>query len=155
MRRKDREITDPARIAEILRRCPAASFAFAGGEPYVVPMSFGFEESSGRFTLYMHCAREGKKLDRLRADPRAAFAAFTGNAVHGEGDVACVYSTSFDSVCGEGALRELAGEDKRHGLARIMAHVAPGRTFTFGDAMLEKTCVLALDVARISGKHHD
>ena len=155
MRRKDREITDPARIAEILQRCPAASFAFAGGEPYVVPMSFGFEESGGRFTLYMHCAREGKKLDRLRADPRAAFAAFTGNAVYGEGDVACAYSTSFDSVCGEGVLRELTGEGKRCGLDRIMAQAAPGHAFTYDDRTLEKTCVLALDVEHISGKHHD
>ena len=155
MRRKDREITDLARISDILQRCPAASFAFAGDAPYVVPMSFGFEESGGRFTLYMHCAREGKKLDRLRADPRAAFAAFTGNAVYGEGDVACAYSTSYDSVCGEGTLRELEGEGKRHGLACIMAHVAPGRTFTFDDAVLAKTCVLAMDVEHISGKHHD
>ncbi|MGN0996263.1 MAG: pyridoxamine 5'-phosphate oxidase family protein [Candidatus Ventricola sp.] len=155
MRRKDREIAEPARIADILRRCPAASFAFAGGAPYVVPMSFGFEESGGRFTLYMHCACEGKKLERMRADPRAAFAAFTGNAVHGEGNVACAYSTSFDSVCGEGVLRELAGEDKRRGLVRIMAQAAPGHAFTFDDAVLEKTCVLALDVERISGKHHD
>ena len=155
MRRKDREITDPARIAEILQRCTAASFAFAGDVPYVVPMSFGFEEADGRFTLYMHCAQAGEKLTRMRADPRAAFAAFTGNTVYGEGNVACAYSTSFDSVCGEGVLREMTGEGKRHGLARIMEKAAPGRTFTFNDAMLEKTCVLALDVEHISGKHHD
>ena len=155
MRRKDREITDPARIADILSRCEAASFAFGGEGPYVVPMSFGFEETGGRFTLYMHCAQAGEKLDRLRADPRAAFAAFTGNAVYGEGDLACAYSTSFDSVCGEGVLRELTGEDKRHGLSRIMAHVAPGRGFVFDDAALEKTCVLALETEHISGKHHD
>ena len=51
MRRKDREITAPERIADILRRCEAASFAFGGEGPYVVPMSFGFEETGGRFTL--------------------------------------------------------------------------------------------------------
>ena len=64
MRRKDREITDPARIAEILQRCPAASFAFAGGEPYVVPMSFGFEERDGRLMMPLsitchHAAADG------------------------------------------------------------------------------------------------
>lgn len=155
MRRADREITDPARIAQILERCSAASVAFGGEGPYVVPMSYGFEQRDGRFTLYFHCAREGEKLDRMRADPRAAFAAFTGNAVYGEGDAACAYSTSFDSVCGEGVLRELTGEDKRYGLGRIMAHYAPGRAFTFAEAALGKTCVLALDAAHISGKHHD
>ena len=155
MRRKDREITDLEKITGIMQACQTVSIAFGGGAPYVIPMSYGFAQENGRFTLYMHGAGEGEKIERIKADPRAAFVLFTGNAVYGSGDAACSYTTSFDSVCGEGALRELAGEDKRHGLARIMAHVAPGRTFTFGDAMLEKTCVLALDVERISGKHHD
>ena len=156
MRRKDREITDLEKIAGIMRACQAASIAFGGGAPYVIPMSYGFVQENGRFTLYMHGAGEGEKIERIKADPRAAFVLFTGNAVYGSGEEACRYSTSFDSVCGSGAIRILESEaEKRAGLAAIMAHYAPGKVFAFDEKMLSATCVMALDVESISGKHHD
>ncbi len=156
MRRRDREITDSSRIAEILQAGQAVSIAFGGETPYVIPMSYGFACKEGRFTLYMHGAGEGEKIERVKADPRAAFTVFTGNQVYGEGSLGCTYSTSFDSVCGAGRIRLLeADEEKRKGLAAIMAHVAPGKAFTFEDGMVRSTCVMALDVETITGKHHD
>ncbi len=139
-----------------MQACQTVSVAFGGGAPYVIPMSYGFAQSGGRFTLYMHGAGEGEKIRRIRSDPRAAFAMFTGNAVYGSGDAACSYSTSFDSVCGSGTIRILEGEsEKRTALAALMAHYAPERTFEFDEKMLRATCVMALDVEAISGKHHD
>lgn len=155
MRRKDREITDLEKIAGIMQACQAASIAF-GGAPYVIPMSYGFAQENGRFTLYMHGAGEGEKIRRIQADPRAAFAMFTGNAICGSGDMACSYTTSFDSVCGSGTIRIVEdAQEKRAGLAAIMAHYAPGRAFDYDGKMLQATCVMALDVEAISGKHHD
>ena len=139
-----------------MQACQAASIAFGGGVPYVIPMSYGFAQEDGRFTLYMHGAGEGEKIDRVRADGRAAFTMFTGNAVYGSGEAACVYSTSFDSVCGSGTIRIVTFEkEKRKGLEALMAHYAPGRAFTFDEKMIKATCVLALDVQAITGKHHD
>ena len=156
VRRKDREIADLERIAQIMQDCQAASIAFGGGAPYVIPMSYGFVREEERFTLYMHGAGEGEKIDRIQADPRAAFTMFTGNAVYGSGDVACRYSTSFDSVCGSGTIRLVEdAQEKRAGLEAIMAHYAPDRVFDYDGKMLQATCVMALDVEAISGKHHD
>ena len=139
-----------------MRACQAASIAFGGGAPYVIPMSYGFVQENGRFTLYMHGAGEGEKIERIKADPRAAFVLFTGNAVYGSGEEACRYSTSFDSVCGSGTIRIVTDEtEKRAGLEAIMAHYAPGKVFEFDEKMLQATCVMALDVESISGKHHD
>ena len=139
-----------------MRACQAASIAFGGGAPYVIPMSYGFVQENGRFTLYMHGAGEGEKIERIKADPRAAFVLFTGNAVYGSGDAACSCTTSFDSVCGSGTIRIVTDEtEKRAGLEAIMAHYAPGKVFEFDEKMLQATCVMALDVESISGKHHD
>ena len=139
-----------------MRACQAASIAFGGGAPYAIPMSYGFVQENGRFTLYMHGAGEGEKIERIKADPRAAFVLFTGNAVYGSGDAACSYTTSFDSVCGSGTIRIVTDEtEKRAGLEAIMAHYAPGKVFEFDEKMLQATCVMALDVESISGKHHD
>ena len=139
-----------------MQACQTASIAFGGGAPYVIPMSYGFAQSGGRFTLYMHGAGEGEKIRRIQADPRAAFAMFTGNAVYGSGDAACSYTTSFDSVCGSGTIRIVTDEtEKRAGLEALMAHYAPERNFEFDGKTLHATCVMALDVEAITGKHHD
>ena len=154
MRRTDREIADPAQIAEIMRCCDAVCIAFAGDEPYAVPMSFGFEERDGRFALFLHGAPEGEKWARARKDNRAAFVMYrTMGAI--EGDTACATSVAYESVCGSGTLHELTGEDKRWGLEVLMAHIAPGRTLPFDVAMMQKTAVWRLDVERISGKRRE
>lgn len=155
MRRKDREIADLQRIKEILMQGEAASVAFGGDGPYVIPMNYGFACENGRFTLYVHGAQEGEKIARIKADPRAAFTVYVNNRVYGEGDEGSNYTSSFDSVCGSGKFRFLEGEKKKQGLAALMAHYATGKEFAFPDEMMKVTHVMALEVETISGKHHD
>ena len=155
MRRKDREMTDIQKIQEILSACQVISIAFSGETPYVIPMSFGYVASEEGLTLYMHGAHEGEKINRIKADPIVAFSMYTGEKTYGEGSVACTYSASFDSVCGEGEMHFAEGEEKVLGLAAIMAHYMPGKTFDFDEKMLKTTCVIALKVRQITGKHHD
>lgn len=151
MRRADRQVTDARELREIMRRCDAVCVAFAGGALYAVPMSFGYEERDGRFSLYLHCAREGEKLTRVRADARAAFAMYTGNRIVA-GETACAYSTTYESVCGSGTITELEGEEKRRGIDALMRHYAPDRALTVDERVLAQTCVLRLDAQKISGK---
>ena len=155
MRRKDREITDSARIAQILDEAQAVSIAFGGDSPYVIPMSYGFASRDGKFTLYMHGAPMGEKIERIKADPRAAFTVFVNNRVYGNGAEGSNYTSSFDSVCGSGMIRFLEGDEKKTGLDALMAHYAPGKTFEYPEKMIKATCVMALEVEKISGKHHD
>ena len=151
MRRTDREITDLNRIEAILGACEAASFAF-GGDPYVIPLSYGFERIDDRFTLYMHGALEGEKIERIKNDPRGAFTAYTNTHVY---ELASGGSTSFDSVCGKGRYRLLEGEEKHRALSLLMAHYMPGREFVFPQKMVDETAVMALELEQITGKHHD
>ena len=148
-------MTDIAALRAVLERGQAASIAFAGDAPYVIPMNYGYEERDGRFTLYLHGAAEGEKIRRAQADPRAAFTAYVNNRVYGTEGAGCSGTSSFDSVCGSGRLRFLEGEEKVRGLRMLMAHYASGRTFDFPEEMLRVTCVLALDAEQITGKHHD
>jgi len=152
MRRRDREITDKNRIADILMRAQAMSLAFAG-DPYVIPMNYGFAFDGERLTLYSHGAQEGEKVDRMLTDPRVAFTVYTDNRVYRmESDE---YTSSFDSVCGAGEARLLEGEEKVRALSVIMAHYAPGREFAFDARTLEHTMAAEIAVTKISGKHHD
>jgi hypothetical protein len=85
------------------------------GQPYAVPMNFGRD---GR-TVYFHCAREGRKLEVIRANPRAVLCvAESGPPIRGE--TACATSLPYRSVLAFGALREVSSPaEKATGLAAI------------------------------------
>ena len=69
MRRRDRQITDPAAIADLLSRCKVCRIAVTDRQgPYIVPLNFGYQLSeSGALTLYFHSAQTGRKLSALQA----------------------------------------------------------------------------------------
>ena len=69
LRRKDKEITDEAEVKAILREAKHVTVAMSlGDEPYLATLSHGYDEA--RNCVYFHCAREGKKVEILRANPR-------------------------------------------------------------------------------------
>ena len=69
MRRKDRQINDINEIFGILTRCDTVRIGFHGESfPYIVPVSFGAEMDKGKPVVYFHCARQGMKLDLLKAN---------------------------------------------------------------------------------------
>lgn len=153
MRRAEREVTQLEDILSIMDRCGTVSVAFGGDTPYVIPMNFGYECVHGQVRLYLHGAAEGEKMARMARDPRAAFT-MVAKAQTIEGTTACAYTALYESVCGSGVLSRLEGEQKRRGLARLMAQAAPGREFVFEEAAVEAVTVLCLHVEQISGKRH-
>ncbi len=67
MRRNDSEITDRKDIDGIIRRCRVCRLAMCdGSQPYIVPLSFGYD---GSF-LYFHTAREGRKIDIIKRNKK-------------------------------------------------------------------------------------
>lgn len=67
MRRSDREITDLGEILSIINDCKVIHLAMVDdGEPYLLPLNFGYACESGAFSFFCHSAREGRKLDILR-----------------------------------------------------------------------------------------
>ena len=102
MRRSDREITSLEDILAVMRRCEVCRLALNdGGWPYIVPLSFGMEESGDSLRLFFHSALEGRKTDLLGAGPRAAFEMDCSLRLEydaGRGCCACYY----ESVMGRG-----------------------------------------------------
>jgi hypothetical protein len=69
VRRKDREITDPNELRQVLKTTTYVTVALCmDNEPYLVSLSHGYDEAKNR--LYFHCAPEGKKLVYLKANNR-------------------------------------------------------------------------------------
>ena len=70
MRRFRQELPEEESI-EILKTAPRGFLSVIGdgGYPYAVPINFVYED--GR--IYFHCAKEGHKLDAVRACDKACF----------------------------------------------------------------------------------
>lgn len=66
-RRKDKEITDEAKLKKILRSSKYVTIALCRDNvPYLVSLSHGYDEE--HHCLYFHCAKEGKKLVYLKSN---------------------------------------------------------------------------------------
>jgi nitroimidazol reductase NimA-like FMN-containing flavoprotein (pyridoxamine 5'-phosphate oxidase superfamily) len=149
MRRKDKEIMDTNLIAEILRDCEVCRLGLARNDsPYVVPVSFGYDGEA----IYFHTAREGKKLDYIRANNAVCFEFERGVRLLAEGEEPCDWTVSFQSVIGFGRVQELVGADeKREGLGHIVEHYAGSRR-EFNQKALRDTRVWKIDIEEITGK---
>lgn len=67
MRRKDREIADKRVLKKILKSTKYVTIALSKeNQPYLVTLSHGYDED--RNCIYFHCAKEGKKIDYLKAN---------------------------------------------------------------------------------------
>ena len=153
MRRKDREVTDPADIAAIIRRCDVCRLAFFDREyPYIVPVNFGVVWEGDVPTFYFHGAAAGTKLELMAQNPRVAFELDGGHRLV-TGPEACDYSMEYESVCGNGLLSRVTDQaDKLAALAALMEQYAPGQSHRFNEKMVGVTAILKLTVHSITGK---
>ena len=155
MRRKDREVTDPKKIREIIEACHCCRLGFCDkGRAYMVPLSFGFAEENGSYVFYFHSAKKGRKIDLIRENGYCSFEMDTNYRLN-ENETACEYSARFQCVMGEGPVAFVEGaEEKRAALMAIMEHYTEKRDWEFADKMLEAVCVFRLEVKELSCKEH-
>ena len=158
MRRKDREVTDPVKIADIISRCTCCRIGFNDdGEVYIVPLNFGYEVKNNAYTFYFHGAKEGRKIDLIAKNPIVGFEMDTDFAVysHGESEAACAYTAHFQSIIGNGTVSIVSDtEEKKLGLSLLMKHSAGKREWTFDDKMFNAVAVFKLEVTKMSCKEH-
>lgn len=155
MRRKDREITEKAKIDEIIRACQICRVGFnAEGQVYIVPLNFGYREEGDGRIFYFHGAKEGRKHEIMRLNPHVGFELDTNYELK-TGPEACNYSAFYQSVIGTGIVTAIeTTEAKRDALQVIMEHVTGRNDWTFPDAHLLNTGVFKLTVQELSCKEH-
>ena len=151
MRNSEKEITDRAVIDSIIRSCPVGRLGLSDdGEPYVVPLCFGYDSES----LYFHCASEGRKLDVIRRNNRVCFEFDVVEGIH-EATEACRWGIGYRSVIGVGTARIVSDPDgKRRGLAALMAQYSD-ETYSFPDDAVDGVCIVEVTIDSIAGKQSE
>ena len=153
MRRKDRAVSDPKELTNILDLCNICRIAYQDSEGLtIVPLNFGYVYDD-RLTLYFHSAKAGRKFDAFQT-PKAV--AFEMDGAHRliEGEEACDYSYHFVSIIGNGEISTVEDvNEKIVALKHLMCHETK-RDFEINSEMANKVAIFRLEVSCFTGKFH-
>ncbi len=149
MRRKDKEITDHSLIESILKEEPICRIALCDWEkPYLFPMAFGYQDGY----LYLHSAREGKKIDLLRKNNQVCFEVESKVEVV-PGEKPCDWGMRYYTVIGFGKAYFLEEPDqKKKALDIMMRKFTKESQNEYAETMLEKTEVIKIVIEEMTGK---
>jgi nitroimidazol reductase NimA-like FMN-containing flavoprotein (pyridoxamine 5'-phosphate oxidase superfamily) len=151
VRRKEREITDPAEMRSVLKNTKYVTVAQCmNNEPYLVSLSHGYDEEKN--CLYFHCAPEGKKLVYMQANNRVWGQAVLDYGVTDE----CDYAYTCVEFWGKMVLIEDLAE-KQHGMAVLVRQVSLNpeeKLAKIKPEKLAKTTMGRIDIEGMTGKKH-
>ena len=153
MRKKNREVTNPADIFSIMQACDRAVLAFnAEPAPYLLPVNMGSTFTEDGFTLYFHGATEGCKYAYLRDGAPVSFEMDCHHELIA--DQARGYCTmDYDAVIGTGRVHEiLSPAEKAAALQVIVDSHHVDEAFVYNPAAIPRTRVFKVEVNHITGK---
>jgi nitroimidazol reductase NimA-like FMN-containing flavoprotein (pyridoxamine 5'-phosphate oxidase superfamily) len=150
MRRKDKEILQPALIQRIIGEAQVCRLGLCKDNiPYIVPVSFGYDGTA----LYFHTAVDGRKIEFFRANNQVCFEIEHEVAIIPNEERACGWSFSFYSIIGYGVVEELVEDaDRERGLQLVMEHYSGRGDWEFQDQHLQHVRVWRIRIEQVSGK---
>lgn len=149
MRRQDKEILDQALIEQIINQVRVCRLGLCrDGQPYIVPVSFGYDGKS----IYFHTAPEGRKIDYMTANNQVCFELEHDVKVLPHDTAACQWTFSFYSVIGFGTVAELTDLPRKVAALNQIMQKYSGRAWDFNDQQLAKTRLWRLAIEQISCK---
>lgn len=148
------EILDQAEITRLLRNGNHATLALSSDDvPYIVTMSYGFDEPGSR--LYFHCANKGDKLDYIRKNGKTC-----ATIIEDRGYLKAKCDHDYASLVIRGTVSVVDGlEEKKHALQVLLNHLeedpAPILERNIkGDASYDGVTILRLSMESVIGKKY-
>lgn len=141
-------------IIDLLSRAEVGRIATinSDGTPYIVPVHFAFED--GR--IFVHCARNGKKLENIALNPSVCFEVdeLLGYSI---GEKPCSSTTFYRSVIVSGKARIVDDrERKEYALGLInKKHTGSDGFGKMPAISIDATCVIEVEITSVSGKRHE
>ncbi|MBM4235859.1 MAG: pyridoxamine 5'-phosphate oxidase family protein [Firmicutes bacterium] len=111
-------------------------------QPYLIPLNFLYEKGS----IYFHCALQGRKIDYIRANPRACFQTGEAGGLI-SGDSPCSHNYSYQSVIVEGVVEEVVDTTEKENILRLIT--AKYSTAQMAEGMISASRISATGVYRI------
>ena len=149
MRRKDKEITDRQSMENVLKEAEIVRVAMIDdGEPYLVAMNYAYADGS----LYMHSAREGRKIDALKKNNKIAFQTEIDFKILLKTE-ASNCTTRYMSVFGTGRAFLIENRtEKIKALDAIMTKHSGSAASGYPEKVLGMMLVIRVDIETMTGK---
>jgi len=148
MRRKNKKITNPKIIQDILKTADTVRIAMIDGdEPYIVPLNYGYQNNA----LYIHCAKEGRKINILKTDPRVCFE-IEGKSELVTGPDACDWTLKYQSLIGYGTVEILENKNEKIAGLDILMSQFGSKKNSYHSKHVDAIVILKLTIESISGK---
>jgi len=150
MRRKEKEITDIREIDAIIQKAEVCRLGLAvDNTPYIVPVFFGYENNC----LYIHCAKEGRKLDMIRQNNNVCFEMEGDTEITNRDKPACQWSSAYRSVIGWGRAFILENDqEKKQALDVIMRHYSNQAAFEYKKKAVKEVAIIKIVIGHMKGK---
>lgn len=153
MRRANKEVKSWNEIVDIIRRSETIRLGIHSHPfPYVVPLSFGFEENDGTICIYVHGAAEGFKHMLLKENNYVCVEAdILYRYVQSEAKSGSVLTADYESVIGFGVAELVFGDEAKKGLDLICSHCGYDG-FECNAAVLSHMNIYKIVLQTITGK---
>jgi nitroimidazol reductase NimA-like FMN-containing flavoprotein (pyridoxamine 5'-phosphate oxidase superfamily) len=150
MLKKNREITDPSEMEQILKLGQIISVAMChSDQPYVLPFNYGFLNG----LIYIHSAKEGFKLEVLAKNPKVSFNVITDVQLL-PADYPKDCSVAYSSVVGFGRVRMVDDPvEKLAALEAIMVQYYPKNdAWQYPEKVVAACTVWCIEIEHLTGK---
>lgn len=147
IRNKKKEATREV-IEDILKRGEYGVLGTIGehGYPCITPLSYVYMKDC----IYFHCAKEGEKLDNIKANNKVTFSVVVDTKIIPE-----KFTTDFKSVVIYGEAAVLEGELKKEVLREIVKKYSPD-FISSGERYIENsgnaTSIVEIKIKHVTGK---
>lgn len=149
MRRRDKEIKDSALLRKVLAQTKYITIAMAmGNHPYLVSLTHGYDPEEN--CIYFHCAKEGKKLDYIKANSE-----IWGQALLDFGYDSKWCTQSYATVMFKGKVSFVEEPEQKRKAFLIMNEqlkAPPERLRRILKSKLRNTAIGRIDIEFLSGK---
>ncbi len=144
-------IQDQQQIEEIISKAKFLRLALSESDiPYIIPMAFGYKNNE----IYLHCSREGKKIDIINRNSRVGFEADAEAEIITTEDI-CKYDVRYRSVVGNGQARFVEDyNEKVEGLTILSEHYGKKGPFEFEEWKVNRLCIVKIEIESMTGKQH-
>ena len=147
--RSDKEIKDLKVIESILGAANICRIAMCdGNKPYIVPMNFGYKDN----TIFLHSAKEGKKVEILRKNNNVCFEVDMETELK-TAELACRFGMKYRSAVCFGKAHFIEGmEEKKKALDIIMTKYSSKKKHDYAKEELVKVALIKIDIESMTGK---
>jgi len=146
-----RDITKEETLEEIIKSCKTCHVGMVDGsnKPYVLSFNFGFKSK----TIYLHCAKEGKKLEILKQNNNVCVYFDTDHEIFSRNEtVACSWRMRYRSVMVHGKAEFVEDYDQKIiGLKTMMENYSD-INFSFSKPAVNNIEVIKIEVSEWTGR---